>query len=71
MCASAFTCAAIDAASARGGAENLMNSPGYQRRLQESRQQLRDQALRPQAAPRDAVGHRKPHRAKDRRHRRH
>ncbi|MGY3451793.1 hypothetical protein [Bradyrhizobium sp. USDA 4353] len=25
---------------ARGGAANLMNSPGYQRRLQESRQQL-------------------------------
>jgi hypothetical protein len=26
--------------SARGGAANIMNSPGYQRRLQESRQQL-------------------------------
>jgi hypothetical protein len=25
---------------ARGGAGNIMNSPGYQRRLQESRQQL-------------------------------
>jgi hypothetical protein len=25
---------------ARGGAANIMNSPGYQRRLQESRQQL-------------------------------
>jgi hypothetical protein len=26
-------------AFARGGAPNIMNSPGYQRRLQESRQQ--------------------------------
>lgn len=25
---------------ARGGAANIMNSPGYQRRLQESRQQV-------------------------------
>ena len=28
---------------ARGGAPNLMDSPGYQRRLQESRQQLQAQ----------------------------
>jgi hypothetical protein len=29
-----------DPVFARGGAANIMNSPGYQRRLQESRQQL-------------------------------
>jgi hypothetical protein len=29
-----------EAALARGGAASIMNSPGYQRRLQESRQQL-------------------------------
>jgi len=29
----------IAPALARGGAANIMNSPGYQRRLQESRQQ--------------------------------
>jgi hypothetical protein len=29
-----------DPVLARGGAANIMNSPGYQRRLQESRQQL-------------------------------
>jgi hypothetical protein len=28
-----------ESAFARGGAANIMNSPGYQRRLQESRQQ--------------------------------
>ena len=33
----AFTC--TGEAFARGGAANLMNSPGYQRRLQESRQE--------------------------------
>ena len=29
----------VDEAFARGGAANLMSSPGYQRRLQESRQE--------------------------------
>jgi hypothetical protein len=29
-----------EAAFARGGAPSIMDSPGYQRRLQESRQQL-------------------------------
>jgi len=37
---------------ARGGAANIMNSPGYQRRLLESRQQL------PQAAVQTS-GHRR------------
>jgi hypothetical protein len=32
---------------ARGGAANIMNSPGYQRRLQESRQQLPQPNLQP------------------------
>ncbi|NVN87016.1 MAG: hypothetical protein HXX15_13125 [Rhodopseudomonas sp.] len=40
LLAGTFGVTVIDAASARGGAANLMNSPGYQRRLQESRQQL-------------------------------
>ncbi|MGJ4925866.1 hypothetical protein ACQR1I_11140 [Bradyrhizobium sp. HKCCYLS2038] len=31
---------ASESALARGAAANIMNSPGYQRRLQESRQQL-------------------------------
>lgn len=42
-------------ALARGGAANLMDSPGYQRRLQESRQQL--QAQPAPASP--VVRHRK------------
>ncbi|UFZ06485.1 hypothetical protein LQG66_09390 [Bradyrhizobium ontarionense] len=36
---------------ARGAAANLMNSPGYQRRLQESRQQLGAPELQPAPAP--------------------
>jgi hypothetical protein len=32
---------------ARGGAGNIMNSPGYQRRLQESRQQLPSSNVQP------------------------
>jgi len=39
---------------ARGGAPNLMDSPGYQRRLQESRQQLQAQP-----APAQPVVHHK------------
>jgi hypothetical protein len=32
---------------ARGGGGNIMNSPGYQRRLQESRQQLPSPGVQP------------------------
>jgi len=32
---------------ARGGAPSIMNSPGYQRRLQESRQQLAQPVVQP------------------------
>jgi hypothetical protein len=32
---------------ARGGAASIMNSPGYQRRLQESRQQLAQPDMQP------------------------
>jgi hypothetical protein len=32
---------------ARGGAPSIMNSPGYQRRLQESRQQLAQPEMQP------------------------
>ena len=34
---------------ARGGPPNIMDSPGYQRRLQESRQQLSQPAVQPAA----------------------
>ena len=46
---------------ARGSAANIMNSPGYQRRLQESRQQL----SQPEAQPAPV------YRTKTRSHRRH
>ena len=36
----ALVAADVGPAFARGGAANIMDSPGYQRRLQESRQQL-------------------------------
>ncbi|WEF50536.1 hypothetical protein AFIC_002080 [[Pseudomonas] carboxydohydrogena] len=44
-------------AHARGGAPNLMDSPGYQRRLQESRQQLQAQP----APAQPVVHHKKRH----------
>ena len=37
---------------ARGGGGNIMNSPGYQRRLQESRQQLSQPPVQPSSAHR-------------------
>jgi len=42
---------------ARGGAPNLMDSPGYQRRLQESRQQLQAQPVPTQPT----IHHKKKH----------
>ncbi|WP_420135316.1 hypothetical protein [Rhodopseudomonas sp.] len=43
-------------AAARGGAANIMDSPGYQRRLQESRQQLQQPYTTPPAVyPRQRV----------------
>jgi len=54
---------ASEPALARGAAANIMNSPGYQRRLQESRQQLA--APEPQAPapvkPRAKHRHRQAH----------
>jgi hypothetical protein len=44
---------------ARGGAASIMNSPGYQRRLQESRQQLAQPDLQ---SPSRAVRHKPRHR---------
>jgi hypothetical protein len=44
---------------ARGGAASIMNSPGYQRRLQESRQQVSLPDAQPSSAHR---GHRSQHR---------
>jgi hypothetical protein len=49
---------ASESAFARGGAASIMNSPGYQRRLQESRQQL----AQPDPQPSRAVRHKPPHR---------
>jgi hypothetical protein len=43
---------------ARGGGGNIMNSPGYQRRLQESRQQLSRPAVQPSSAHRQRRRHR-------------
>jgi len=49
---------ASDPAFARGAAASIMNSPGYQRRLQESRQQL----AQPDPQPSRAVRHKPRHR---------
>jgi hypothetical protein len=43
---------------ARGGAASIMNSPGYQRRLQESRQQVSQPDTQPVSAHR---GHKSRH----------
>ena len=46
---------------ARGGGAvaNIMNSPGYQRRLQESRQQLSQPAVQPSSVYRRKARHRR------------
>jgi hypothetical protein len=47
---------------ARGGAAaNILNSPGYQRRPQESRQQLSQPAVQPSSIYRRKVRHRHRH----------
>jgi len=46
---------------ARGGAASIMNSPGYQRRLQESRQQLAQPGPQPSSPVRDKSRHRHRH----------
>jgi hypothetical protein len=51
------TAAVVIAASsgpllARGGPPSIMDSPGYQRRLQESRQQLAEPSVQPSPAHR-------------------
>jgi hypothetical protein len=51
----------IAPALARGGAANIMNSPGYQRRLQESRQQGPGSAQTPGIHPRKKWHHRHHH----------
>lgn len=56
----------ITPASARGAAPNIMNSPGYQRALEESRKRYRDSvsepAMRsPAAKPRKKPRHRVQH----------
>lgn len=50
---------ASDPGFARGGAASIMSSPGYQRRLQESRQQLAQPVVQPSAL---AVRHKPRHR---------
>jgi hypothetical protein len=42
-----------------GGAANIMNSPGYQRRLQESRQQLAQPGVQPSSIYRRKARHRR------------
>jgi hypothetical protein len=49
--------AASEPSFARGGPPSIMDSPGYQRRLQESRQQLPQPAVQEHATHR----HGKPH----------
>ena len=44
---------------ARGGGGNILNSPGYQRRLQESRQQLPQPTAQPSSAHRLKWRHRR------------
>jgi len=56
----AMVCAG-EPAFARGGAASIMNSPGYQRRLQESRQQLA-QPQSPQPDLQSPTRHRARHR---------
>jgi hypothetical protein len=46
---------------ARGGAASIMNSPGYQRRLQESRQQSSQPGLQPSSVHRHKARHRRRH----------
>ena len=41
----------VGSALARGGGSNIMNSPGYQRALQESRQRYRDSYSQPYTQP--------------------
>jgi hypothetical protein len=42
-----------------GGAGNILNSPGYQRRLQESRQQLSQPGVQPSSTHRRKWRHRR------------
>jgi hypothetical protein len=42
---------------ARGGAPSIMDSPGYQRRLQESRRQLAEPAVQPSQSHRKKRRH--------------
>jgi hypothetical protein len=48
-------------AFARGGAAHIMNSPGYQRRLQESRQQVLPSDVQPSPIKRGKWRHRHHH----------
>lgn len=54
-------------AVARGGAPNLMNSPGYQRALEESRKRYRESVSEPYVKP-PAVYPRKKWKSRGRRH---
>lgn len=50
-----------ETALARGGAASIMNSPGYQRRLQESRQQLAQPVVQPSPTVHHTPRHRHRH----------
>lgn len=58
---------ALTPAFARGGAPNLMGSPGYQRALEESRKRYRESYSQPYTQP-PAVHPRKKWRHRGRRH---
>lgn len=62
-----FGVSATSPASARGAAANIMNSPGYQRALEESRKRYRDSvhepaSRSPSGKPRKTSRHRGQHR---------
>jgi hypothetical protein len=64
MALAVIACGGIDAAMARGGAASIMDSPGYQRRLQESRGYVTNQSgslfsAAPPAQPAPAIRVRK------------
>jgi hypothetical protein len=59
--AAAVIVASNEPVFARGGAASIMNSPGYQRRLQESRQQLPSPGMQSPSAERHRSWHRHRH----------
>jgi hypothetical protein len=65
--AAALAMVGITPASARGAAANIMNSPGYQRALEESRKRYRESYSQPHVRS-PQVDHRKKRRHHNKRH---